>query len=112
MDWVRLLSRLLQAESLPGQEGEAAGLLLEALKGMGLEARLDEAGNVEALLGEREPEVVLAGHLDVVPTGDPGRWPHPQGAVAEGAVWGRGAVDMKGPLVAMLLALEALKARP
>lgn len=112
MDWVRLLSRLLQAESLPGQEGEAAALLLEALKGLGLPARLDEAGNVEALLGEKEPEVVLAGHLDVVPVGDPMRWPHPQGAVAEGAVWGRGAVDMKGPLVAMLLALEALSQRP
>ncbi|MCS7217562.1 MAG: M20/M25/M40 family metallo-hydrolase [Thermus sp.] len=112
MDWVRLLSRLLQAESLPGQEGEAAALLLEALKGMGLPAWLDEAGNVEALLGEEEPEVVLAGHLDVVPVGDPGRWPYPQGAVAEGALWGRGAVDMKGPLVAMLLALEDLAQRP
>ena len=112
MDWVRLLSRLLQAESLPGQEGEAAGLLLEALKGLGLPAWLDEAGNVEALLGEEEPEVVLAGHLDVVPVGDPSHWPHPQGAVAGGAVWGRGAVDMKGPLVAMLLALEALSRGP
>jgi len=112
VDWVRLLSRLLQAESLPGKEGEAAGLLLEALKGMGLEATLDEAGNIEALLGEKEPEVVLAGHLDVVPAGDPARWPHPQGAVAGEAVWGRGAVDMKGPLVAMLLALEALKEGP
>lgn len=112
MDWVRLLSRLLQAESLPGQEGEAAALLLEALKSLGLPARLDEAGNVEALLGEREPEVVLAGHLDVVSVGDSSRWPHPQGAVAEGAIWGRGAVDMKGPLVAMLLALESLSQRP
>ncbi|WP_117237669.1 M20 family metallopeptidase [Thermus sediminis] len=112
MDWVRLLSRLLQAESLPGQEGEAAALLLEALKGMGLEAGLDEAGNVEALLGEEEPEVVLAGHLDVVPVGDEALWPHPQGAVVGGSVFGRGAVDMKGPLVAMLLALEHLRARP
>jgi len=108
VDWVRLLSRLVQVESLPGEEGEAAGLLLEALKGMGLEATLDEAGNVEALLGEKEPEVVLTGHMDVVPVGDPARWPYPQGAVAEGALWGRGAADMKGGLVAMLLALEAL----
>lgn len=112
MDWIRLLSRLLQAESLPGQEGEAAALLLEALKGMGLSATLDEAGNVEALLGEKEPEVVLAGHLDVVPAGDPAHWPYPQGTVAQEAVFGRGAVDMKGPLVAMLLALEALAQRP
>jgi len=67
-----------------------AGLLLEALKGMGLEARLDEAGNVEALLGEKEPEVVLTGHMDVVPVGDEALWPHPQGAVVEGVVYGRG----------------------
>ncbi|MDT7921473.1 MAG: M20/M25/M40 family metallo-hydrolase [Thermus sp.] len=112
MDWVRLLSRLLQAQGLPGGEGEVAGLLLEALKGMGLEARLDEAGNVEALLGEKEPEVVLTGHMDVVPVGDEALWPHPQGAVVEGVVYGRGAVDMKGPLVAMILALEELKGRP
>ncbi|MDM7324119.1 MAG: M20/M25/M40 family metallo-hydrolase [Thermus sp.] len=112
MDWIRLLSRLIQAESLPGQEGEAAALILEALKGMGLPATLDEAGNVEALLGEKGPEVVLAGHLDVVPVGDPAHWPYPQGTVAEGAVFGRGAVDMKGPLVAMLLALEALSQKP
>ncbi len=112
MDWVRLLSRLVQAESLPGGEGEAAGLLLEALKGLGLEAHLDEAGNVEALLGEREPEVVLTGHMDVVPVGDPLHWPHPQGAVVGEALWGRGAVDMKGALVAMLLALKALQGRP
>ncbi|WP_038058534.1 M20 family metallopeptidase [Thermus amyloliquefaciens] len=112
MDWVRLLSRLLQAESLPGQEGEAAGLILEALRGMGLPAILDEAGNVEALLGEKEPEVVLTGHLDVVPVGDPAHWPYPQGSVVQEVVWGRGAVDMKGPLVAMLLALEALSQKP
>ena len=112
MDWVRLLSRLVQAESLPGEEGEAAGLLLEALKGMGLEATLDEAGNIEALLGEKGPEVVLTGHMDVVPVGDPARWPYPQGAVAEGSLWGRGAVDMKGSLVAMLLALETLGRGP
>ena len=50
MDWVRLLSRLVQAESLPGEEGESAGPLLEALKGLVLEATMDEAGNIEAIL--------------------------------------------------------------
>ncbi|WP_243093308.1 M20 family metallopeptidase [Thermus thalpophilus] len=112
MDWVKLLSRLVQAESLPGKEEEVAGLLLEALKALGLPATLDEAGNVEALLGEKEPEVVLAGHMDVVPVGDPAYWPHPQGAVVGERLYGRGAVDMKGALVAMLLALEALSKAP
>ncbi len=108
MDWLRLLSRLVQAESLPGREEEVAGLLLEALKALGLEAWLDEAGNVEALLGDKEPEVVLTGHMDVVPVGEKTRWPYPQGQVAQGALWGRGSVDMKGALVAMLLALQDL----
>jgi succinyl-diaminopimelate desuccinylase len=44
--------------------------------------------------------------------GDEALWPHPQGAVVDGLAHGRGAVDMKGPLVAMLLALEELKKRP
>ncbi|MGQ9735812.1 MAG: M20 family metallopeptidase [Thermaceae bacterium] len=113
MDGLKLLQALIQAESPPGAEAPAAQVVLEALKGMGLSPVLDEAGNVEAAFGEG-PEVVLTGHLDVVPAGDPSHWTHPpfSGAYAEGFAHGRGAVDMKGPLVAMLMALEQLMENP
>lgn len=58
------------------------------------------------------PPVVLLAHHDVVPVteGTEQDWRHPpfEGAVAEGAVWGRGSVDDKGSLVALFEGLEAL----
>jgi carboxypeptidase PM20D1 len=56
--------------------------------------------------------VVLMGHQDVVPVipGTEGDWSHPpfSGEVAEGAVWGRGSMDDKVSVVAILEAVEAL----
>ena len=61
------------------------------------------------------PAVVLMGHLDVVPA-DPAsleRWTHPpfSGAIADGYVWGRGALDCKGQVIAIFEAVEALLER-
>ncbi|HVN41248.1 MAG TPA: M20 family peptidase, partial [Steroidobacteraceae bacterium] len=58
------------------------------------------------------PPVVLMAHQDVVPVtpGTESDWRHPpfEGAIAEGAVWGRGSVDDKGSLVSLFEALDAL----
>lgn len=56
------------------------------------------------------PPLLLLAHQDVVPAGNPERWTHPpfSGAIADGHVWGRGAIDDKGPLVAICEAVEAL----
>ena len=56
--------------------------------------------------------VVLTGHLDVVAV-DPStesQWQHPpfSGEISDGFVWGRGAVDCKGQVVAILQAVEHL----
>jgi len=58
------------------------------------------------------PPLVLMGHLDVVPV-DPGTedgWTHPPfaGVVADGYVWGRGALDDKCTVISILEAVEAL----
>jgi len=56
--------------------------------------------------------VVLMGHLDVVPVvpGTEGQWSHPPfgGDIADGFVWGRGAVDDKSSVIAVLEAVEKL----
>lgn len=56
--------------------------------------------------------IILMAHQDVVPVtpGTEADWKHPPfaGTVADGAVWGRGAVDDKGALVGLFEALEAL----
>jgi acetylornithine deacetylase len=55
--------------------------------------------------------LILNGHVDVVPAGDEELWHYPpwQGTVAEGNVYGRGAVDMKGGLCCILFAAKALR---
>lgn len=59
--------------------------------------------------------IVLMAHQDVVPVtpGTEGDWRHPPfaGVVAEGAVWGRGAIDDKGSLVGLFEAVETLAAQ-
>ena len=58
------------------------------------------------------PPIILMAHQDVVPVtpGTEGDWRHPPfaGVVADGAVWGRGAIDDKGSLVGLFEAAEAL----
>lgn len=54
--------------------------------------------------------IVFCAHLDVVSAGDPSRWTHPPfaGRVVNGYIYGRGAADMKGHLIALLSAAEGL----
>jgi acetylornithine deacetylase len=56
--------------------------------------------------------VILSGHLDVVPAGDPSTWTlDPWGAeIRAGRLYGRGACDMKGGVAAILGAVRALRA--
>ena len=62
--------------------------------------------NLHARIGAGGPCLVFAGHTDVVPPGDEAGWRHdPFGAeIEEGWLYGRGAVDMKGGVAAMLAA--------
>ena len=81
---------------------------------------LHETCEVERIAGDallarwpgrsREAPVVLMAHLDVVPVGDPAAWTRPPfgGDLADGHVWGRGALDCKGSLVATCQAVEDL----
>jgi len=59
------------------------------------------------------PGVAFLAHQDVVPViGDQANWTHPafSGAIEAGYVWGRGSIDMKSQLVAVLEAAETLLA--
>lgn len=59
--------------------------------------------------GEGEEYVGVLGHLDVVPEGD--GWTHPpySAEIHEGKIYGRGSLDDKGPIVAALYGLKAIK---
>ena len=105
---VELARALLRAASPSGAESPAAQVLLAAFGRYGFDrAWTDEAGNVIGAFDRGEgPTVMLNGHLDTVPVGDPELWPHPplEGVIADGRLWGRGASDMKSSLAAMTVA--------
>ncbi|MEN9936402.1 MAG: hypothetical protein RLZZ387_2981 [Chloroflexota bacterium] len=109
---VELLQRLIRFDTAnpPGAEAACAAFVRELVAEAGVEplvvARDPSRPNMIARLPGRgeAPPLLLQGHLDVV--GVAGQaWRHPpfEAAIADGFVWGRGALDMKGG-VAMLLA--------
>jgi len=80
----------------------------------GVEVERDEAwGLVGRLPGHGDgPALLLNGHVDVVPVGDPAAWSTPDpfsGRVVDGELHGRGACDMKAGLVAALAAVAAVR---
>lgn len=73
--------------------------------------RQEALGVVGSLAGSGDgPTLLLNGHVDVVPPGDETLWSDPpfEGVLRVGRIWGRGALDMKGPLMAGLFALRAV----
>ncbi len=108
---LELLQRLLRFDTSnpPGDERECIEWIRSLLDGVGCETRIVAAEpqrpNVIARVRGRgsSPPLLLQGHVDVVAAR--GEWTHPPfgGELADGYVWGRGALDMKGG-VAMLLA--------
>jgi len=99
---LNLLRRLVEIYSPYGQEDEISSFLLEELESLGLESWRDEVGNVYAKVGGGRPTLLLCGHMDTVP----GKLP----TKVEGSfLHGRGAVDAKPALAAMILAMERLE---
>ena len=57
------------------------------------------------------PTLIFNGHVDVVPAGDESLWRFPpwQATIADGYVYGRGALDMKGGLACAIFAAQAIR---
>ena len=95
---IELLEEMLAIPSPSTQERALGQWLVSRMRGMGFAARRDEVGNVVAFWGSGPREVVLLGHMDTVPGFIPVR--------REGdLLFGRGAVDAKGPLAAAIAAV-------
>ena len=92
---VELLVELLKAYSPTFEESEATKVLKEfAESRLSFDSvRTDSVGNLIASYGGGSVSVALIGHIDTVPGYIPVR-------TEGGAIWGRGAVDAKGPLAA------------
>jgi acetylornithine deacetylase len=129
---VRLTQDLVRQPSVTGDEAGAQTLLAERLREWGLavdvwrpdaakikshRAYCDdglpvERPNLVARWGDGKPgeaaALILNGHIDVVPAGDPAQWSDDpfSGVVRDGRIFGRGACDMKGGLAACCFAVR------
>jgi succinyl-diaminopimelate desuccinylase len=105
-DPVAIARDLLRCPSVTPKEGGALAYLERVLGGAGFKVERmtfsepghDDVENLYARIGTASPHLMFAGHTDVVPTGDETLWTHGpfSGDIADGMLFGRGAVDMKG----------------
>lgn len=126
IDWDKLneeatafLSKYIKLNTTnpPGHELEAAQMLKDKFLSEGIAATVWEPepgrGVMAARLrgiGKKQKTLILLSHMDVVPA-EPKEWQVPpfSGEVKDGYVWGRGALDDKGPGVIALMAMLAIK---
>jgi succinyl-diaminopimelate desuccinylase len=113
-DPVAITRDLLRCPSVTPEDGGALAYLQGVLAKAGFDVHrmtFAEPGtapieNLYARIGTERPNLVFAGHTDVVPAGDVKAWSHPPfaGDVAENVLYGRGAVDMKGGIACFVAA--------
>jgi LysW-gamma-L-lysine carboxypeptidase len=99
------LMGLVSQYSPSGQERGAVEWLVARMKSLGYDdAFIDDAGNAVGVMGVGERQVVLLGHIDTVAGEIPVR-------VNDNILYGRGAVDAKGPLACFVDAAAKVGAR-
>ncbi len=116
IDPIELTRQLIRRPSITPADAGALGVLEEALKPLGFACRrmpFSEAGtpdvdNLYARIGSGGKHICFAGHTDVVPVGDEAAWRFDPFAaeVADGMVYGRGAVDMKTSIACFAAAAQ------
>src|SRR5947209_5704368 len=116
-DTTDVLQRLVRFNTVnpPGNERPALEYLDGYLKDAGFETEIlgaehDRPNLIADLRGEHEgPTLCFLGHVDTV-LADPSEWEHApwSGDVADGALWGRGALDMKSQVAAEAVAAHTL----
>jgi acetylornithine deacetylase/succinyl-diaminopimelate desuccinylase family protein len=102
----------------PGEYQEIASFTASVLEDFGADdvsivgPSVEKANVLARFQGQGAgPTLVLNGHLDVVPVTDAAEWRFDPfgGEIVEGCLYGRGAVDMKGQVATMIVAMKALK---
>lgn len=109
---VDFLQQLIACPSVTPDDAGCQQLISDRLSKLGFKCesmRFEDVDNLWARYGTESPLFVFAGHTDVVPPGPSADWTTPpfQADIRQDVMYGRGAVDMKGALAAMVIAVEA-----
>jgi succinyl-diaminopimelate desuccinylase len=109
LDPAELAAALIRRPSVTPQDEGALDLVAAALAKLGFDCHRLVFGNINNLYarrGDGRPNLCFAGHTDVVPTGTAEAWSFDpfSASLRDGALCGRGAVDMKGAIAAFIAA--------
>lgn len=109
VDCIELTQRLIRCPSVTPQQAGCFEILTEVLTSLGFHCQrlpFGEVDNLYARRGNHLPNFCFAGHIDVVPIFQENLWSYPPFAatIADGNLYGRGAVDMKGAIAAFVAA--------
>ena len=115
-DLISCVRQLVQIPSLSGEEKELAYFIRDSLNDFGLDkVYIDELGNVIGIFKGKSnhPLIVLEGHMDHVSPGNLKLWKYPpySAKIVDGKVYGRGTVDMKSSIAAMMFASKEIAQR-
>ena len=108
---VPLAQALIRCASVTPADAGAQNVLADALARLGFTIHRVPFGttpNLVAVLGDGTPHLCFAGHTDVVPAGAGWRHDPFAGVIEDGALFGRGACDMKGAIAAFVAAVAAV----
>ena len=110
--WVRIPSVKSEAAEKAPFGREIRAMLDTAMadaREMGFAVRDFDGYACDVTLGSAEEKIGVLGHLDVVPVGDGWTKPPFEGLIEGGRIYGRGTNDDKGPALATLFAMKAIK---
>lgn len=111
-DLIDFTSRLIQCKSLTGDEREAAECVKREMEKLGFdEILVDSFGSVLGRVGHGESVFLYDAHIDIVDAKDEADWTHGpfSGHIEDGVLWGRGSVDTKSSVCAMVYGAHAMK---
>jgi succinyl-diaminopimelate desuccinylase len=108
---ISLLEELIRCRSITPDDAGCQQILANRLRALGFVCEsmpFGDVTNLYARRGDAGPVLCFAGHTDVVPPGADDEWSSDpfEPTVRDGAIYARGAADMKGGLAAMVVALE------
>lgn len=111
-DIVRFLSRLVRTQSFSSKERDVIAVIRREMERIGFDQiRVDGLGSIIGRLGRGPRVIAFDGHVDTVYAGDRSQWDSDpfQPKVENGKIWGRGTVDQKSGVAAMIHAARIIK---
>ncbi len=111
-DTVRFLADLVRTPSFSSKEKQVIQVIKKEMKKVGFDqVRIDGLGSIIGRIGKGPRVIAFDAHIDTVYPGDLQQWGFDpfKPRIKDGKIWGRGTVDQKGGMAAMVYAGKIIK---